>query len=787
MKKSVVSKMDSDNNGKDQLEKETRMSRKQKKIEDAEVESHQEAESNEPIPTSHDTPKSRKEKYAKDEEERPQKRSKLKYSLIILGSLFILGLIGYTIILYGGKLIVTEQQLMVSTPTTIETEDGEVVWELFEHYRKPVHLKDMPDYVPQAFVATEDKRFYSHSGVDMKSVFRALYKDILAGSKVEGGSTITQQLAKNLYLTNEKTWMRKTKEVMVALYLEREYSKDEILQMYLNVIYFGQGQYGIEAASNKFFDKSVGDLNVNEAALLAGIVNAPNAYSPIDVPEKALSRRNLVLDRMYDAEIISEKEMNAEKEKDLTLNITERKVNPAYVSYVDRVIKEAESKYGITLEMLKNNNYQIITKINPKMQEVAYYQFENDHYFPGANKETINGAFVMMEEASGGIAAMVGGRNFQMGDNNLSFQMKKQPASTLKPLAVYGPALETGNYNAYSTLPDQQIPLGGDGKIYRNVDNIYDGQVSFYDALVRSKNSSAAWLLDDMGIETSMKYLNKMNLDIDDKKDGLGIALGATSTGMSPLDLVERYRAFDHGGEMIQGYAIEEIRNHEGGTIHQVKKETKKIFSEQTAWTMTEMLRGVVERGTGSSGQYPKQLAGKTGTSTDDNDKAKDLWFVGYTPDYVTALWMGYDQITDTDYLTGGSSSPTELTKSILTEINWDVSLADRFEKPENVQALEEPVDLPNSIKLSGSYQFGGLKLVKGKLEWTSFDDSRVIYQVHRVKKDGEDEVIAEVTGDNEYVIDEFLLFNNDEFYVVPYDPLGERAGEPSNKVQISI
>src|SRR5699024_9417482 len=232
---------------------------------------------------------------------------------------------------------------------------------LYDQYRIPVDLEEVPNHVKDAFIAIEDKRFYSHSGVDFRSIMRAIYRDVLARSKVEGASTITQQLAKNLFLTNDKSWLRKTKEVMIALYLEREFSKDEILEMYLNAVYFGQGQYGIEAAANKYFYKSVEDLTLEEGALLAGMVKAPNGYSPIDHPEKAKKRRNLVLQTMSDMDYISPEETEEAIGKEVALNISQRKINPAYHTVVDLAITEAVELYNISLDELKKNRYRIVT------------------------------------------------------------------------------------------------------------------------------------------------------------------------------------------------------------------------------------------------------------------------------------------------------------------------------------------------------------------------------------------------------------------------------------------
>lgn len=711
-------------------------------------------------------------------------RLSVKHFILSLGVVIVLALIAYTTILYGGKLIADEDKLAISPPTTIETEDGEIIWYLYDEYRLPVDLEEIPDHVKDAFVAIEDKRFYSHSGVDFRSIMRAIYRDVIARSKVEGASTITQQLAKNLYLTNDKSWLRKTKEVMIALYLEREFTKDEILEMYLNAVYFGQGQYGIEAAANKYFYKSVGDLSLEEGALLAGMVKAPNGYSPIDHEEKALNRRNLVLETMSDAGYISEEEAEEAAKKELQLNIAQRKINPAYHTIVDMVIKEAEELYGITLEELKMNRYRIVTSMNEDAQQIAFDQFQQDGYFPGNDKETVEGAFVMMDQEDGSIVAALGGRDFIMGNLNRVYRGKRQPGSTMKPLAVYAPALETEEFNPYSTLPDELKEW--DGKKIRNYNDNYEGSVSLYNALKYSKNTSSVWLLNEIGIDYSKSYLEKMNMEIVDKD--LGIALGGLTEGLTPLQMVQGYRTFVHSGEMIEAHTISEIYNQKGEVIASAKPKTTEVFSPQVAWNMTEMLMSVVESGTGTAGSYPYELAGKTGTTDHPTveGESKDAWFVGFTPEYVTALWMGYDKSDENHYLTGGSAYPTELTKKILSEFAQRQSVVTAFTKPDNVVALEEPVDLPQINDLSSSYIFGGLKLLKGKLEWTNSGDERIVYRIYEEKKDG-NELIGEVSGGNEFIVEDFSIFRTNTYFVVPYDPVAQVEGERSNTVKLTF
>src|SRR5699024_137183 len=261
--------------------------------------------------------------------------------------------------------------------------DGEIVGELFDERRYLVSIDEIPEHVLESFVAIEDRRFYSHSGVDFRSVFRAVYRDIVARSKVEGASTITQQLAKNLFLENDKTWMRKTKEVMAAIYLEREFSKREILELYLNKIYFGNGLHGIEAASRHFFSKSVKDLTISEGALLAGLVQAPNYYFPENHPERALERRNIVLRSMERNEVITMEKRIEEEGKSLGLEIEERKNQPWNDSYLDLVTKEVREKNNLSMEQLRHGGYRIIVHLNEEFQKIAYEKFQEDHYFPG--------------------------------------------------------------------------------------------------------------------------------------------------------------------------------------------------------------------------------------------------------------------------------------------------------------------------------------------------------------------------------------------------------------------
>lgn len=697
-------------------------------------------------------------------------------SLIIL----FLGFNGYFIIIFGGGLIVDEEQLILDETTIIETTEGKMIGKLYNENRIFISIEEIPDHVLDAFVAVEDTRFFQHSGVDMKAIFRALYRDIIAFSKVEGASTITQQLAKNLFLTQDKTWMRKTKEAMAAIYLERHFSKKEILELYVNAVYFGHGVYGIETAAQKFFSKSAKELTVTEGALLAGIVRAPNYYSPIRHPERALDRRNIVLKVMENQGLLRTEDRLQLQGKTLGLHVQEGEQNTAYQSYIDLVMKEAAEIYQISLRELKRGGYRIIVSMDEEIQKIAYQYFQQEDYFPG-NTDGVEGAFVMMDHRDGKIVAVLGGRNYTLGHLNRA-TVKRQPGSTFKPIAVYGPAFMKEDIHPYTLIPDDQKDFGGYSVV--NADGRYEGSVSIFEAIKRSKNTSAVWLLDHIGIDYAKSYLQRMNIDLDDQ--GLSIALGGLREGVTPIEITASYRTFVQEGKYIEPYTIQQIHKGEEKLIFDQEKQETEVFSPQVAWDMTKILQETVEAGTASFGEYTKALAGKTGSTEHLHvaGKYKDAWFVGYTPEYVITLWMGYDRSDADHYLEGGSMYPTTLTKEILTAVDQTKPLANVFIKPENIVELPDPIELGPIEKIKAKYTFGGFPFIKGKLSWDPLEDKRIIYRIYEQKENG-DKRIGEVRGEDHFVIEQVSLFQTRSYYIVPYDPLTEQEGDPSPIVEL--
>ncbi|GAB4073922.1 transglycosylase domain-containing protein [Barrientosiimonas marina] len=708
---------------------------------------------------------------------------KLKWLLLSFTFLLILGGAGFLIIYFGGTFLVDEDALTLDATTTIKTSDGELIGKLYDENREPVTLDDIPQNVQNAFIAIEDRRFYDHGAIDFKATVRAVVRDIIAMDKVEGGSTITQQLARNLFLSNDKTWMRKIKELMTAIYLERHLSKEKILQLYLNKVYFGSGVYGIEAAAWKYYDKSADELSLAEGAQLAGLVKAPNGYSPIRHPHKAKKRRNVVLQAMEETGAISENKLDKTQAKGTELAIQNYEPKPWTASFIDLVLQKANERYDLSRDELRRGGYQIVTTLDPDIQQIVYNKFQNDDYFAG-NTGGAEGAFVMLERDTGHITAAVGGRDYKLGGLN-RVTVKRQPGSAMKPLAVYGPAMMEETYQPYSLIPDRKGDI--DGYTVTNYDDQYAGYVSLYDALVESKNVPTVWLLNDIGIPYAKDYLDKLGMPIKDK--GLAIGLGGLSKGVTPLQVASGYRAFANDGATGDSVAIEKMKDREGTVLQAAETHDENVFSPQVAWDITSILSTVVTDGTGSAGRYPKALAGKTGTTQHPhvNGADKDAWFAGFTPEYVSAAWMGYDTSDAEHYLTAGSEMPTKLTKAILSQIDKRDTLAGSFEKPANVSALPEPIELPDDITLHGKYTFGGFSLFDAKLEWTEPRDDRIIYRIYEEKDEQVDKQVAEVKGDHEYEIDNIKLFGSSRYYVVPYDPLTKTEGQKSNTVELSM
>ncbi|TCP29264.1 penicillin-binding protein 2A [Scopulibacillus darangshiensis] len=696
---------------------------------------------------------------------------------VILGML-ILGLIGYIIIIFAGNYVIDKKDLVMDTTTKIVDTEGHEISKLYLENRELVSIEKIPKSVQEAFIATEDSRFYQHYGIDFRGTFRAAFRDIISGSKSEGGSTITQQLAKRVFLSNEKSWLRKIKEAVIAINLERKYSKQQILEMYLNDVYFGHGAYGIGSAAKFYFNKDVSELTVDEGAMLAAMLKAPSTYSPILHPKKALKRRNLVLSLMEEQGYISSKDAVRLQGKTLGLDLKKHESHPEFYTYVDMVLDEAKRKYHLSNEEVLSGGYKIIVPMDIKAQKASYKHFKDDSYFKGSNpNKTPNGAFVLMDPKTGGVLAVQGGRHYvKKGLNHVT--MKRQPGSTFKPLAVYGPALNSGKYKPYSLLTDKKLTYAKyDDYTPENYNHKYAGKITMYDALTHSTNAPAVWLFNKIGIEKGKAYLKKLGFKLPDK--GLAIALGGLRKGVTPLSMASAYSVFPNNGEKVEPYFIKAIYNHDGELIGHAKPKATKVFKKQTAWYMTKMLESVVQNGTGKAGEVHTALAGKTGSTGYEKvkDGLRDAWFVGYTPKAVGAVWIGYNTTTEDQYVTSGSGDATRLFKDIINDIPKQQHLT--FHKPRGVKDLEPPIRLGSIKNLEASVTLGRYGLPAVRLTWTPLEDDRVIYRIYEMK-DGQRQQIGEVTGKGEYVVDFANPLSTGSFVVVPYNVQTKQEGAPS-------
>ncbi|NRD79323.1 PBP1A family penicillin-binding protein [Bacillus sp. BRMEA1] len=548
----------------------------------------------------------------------------------------------------------------LSQPTVIYDKDNQLATNVTTNRTKGVSIQELPKYVPNAVVAIEDERFYDHGGFDIRGIARAFFGNLFAGRITAGGSTITQQLAKNALLSPEQTFRRKIEELFLAVKLDQVYSKDEILQMYLNQVYFGSGSWGIGNASKKYFNKNIKDVTISEAALLAGLLHAPNYLDPYKNYALAIKRRDVVLAKMKELGMITTSQYKQAKAEKIRLHdgggsFIERK----YPYYVDAVLNEAISRYGLTQDEILTRGYRIYTEMDQNMQASLERMYKSDDLFPsGSGDQLVQSGSVLVDPASGGVRALVGGRgDYVFRGFNRATQLQAQPGSSIKPLVVYTPALEAG-YTYSSELVDEPLTFGN----YKpeNFTRTFEGKVPMYKALEESLNVPAVWMLNKVGIEKGLDALKRFGIPVQKQDDNLAIALGGMSKGVSPLQMANAYSAFANGGNREDSHLITKIVGPTGNIIAEHKTETTKVTSAKVANAMTSMLLNVVESGTGRRAYIPGvQMAAKTGSTQlpFTSNGTKDQWMVGYTPNLVGAIWLGYDQTDQEHYLPSSSSA----------------------------------------------------------------------------------------------------------------------------------
>ncbi|WP_338453242.1 PBP1A family penicillin-binding protein [Niallia oryzisoli] len=588
--------------------------------------------------------------------------------------------------------------------TVIYDKDGDVATKVDTNRTEGINVKNLPEYIPNAVIAIEDRRFKEHNGFDLKGMARAFFNNLFAGSITGGGSTITQQLAKNALLSPEQTYRRKIEELFLAVEIEKNYSKDEILSMYLNQVFFGSGSWGIDQAAKKYFNKDISTVTISEAAMLAGLLQSPSALNPYRHYDRAMERRDVVLHSMKELGMITAAEYDSAKNEKIILEDGGGSyIKRDYPYYVDAVLDEAISKYGLTQEEIMTRGYRIYTEMDQNIQSVLEKVYSHDSVFPAGKGGTlVQSGSVLLNPESGGVLGLVGGRgDYVFRGFNRVTHMKAQPGSTLKPLAVYTPALEAG-YEPTSILKDEPLQIGDYAP--ENFSHTFQGEVPMYEAVEQSLNVPTVWLLNEIGLEKGIASLEKFGIPLEKEDHYLGIALGGMSKGISPLQLAEAYTVFANEGVREDAHFITKIIGPTGNEIAEYKKESTRVTSKKIAKEMTSMLLGVVESGTGKGAKIPGMpLAGKTGSTQlpyNDINGTKDQWFVGYTPNIVGSVWLGYDQ-TDREHYLSTSSSETvvPIFKTIMESIKPYIESSEFTTDSVRAQQSEEKEDYKQMLK----------------------------------------------------------------------------------------
>ncbi|MBD2681674.1 MULTISPECIES: transglycosylase domain-containing protein [Nostoc] len=537
--------------------------------------------------------------------------------------------------------VVREQTL------TIKAADGTILQQQGEATREQLKLEQIPDNLKKAFIASEDRRFQQHNGVDAQGILRAGLNNLRSQGVVEGGSTITQQLARILFLKQEQTIWRKLKEIRLAQKIESELTKDQILERYLNLVYLGAGAYGVADASWVYFSKSPDQLSLAEMATIAGLAPAPSLYAPDKNPAAAKQRRNLVLMRMQEEKFITPEQRQAAAQEPLTLKTSVPKRLQVESPYFTTYIQKELPKY-VSADVLSTGGLLVETTLNPTWQKAAEEAVAKTLRNQGRWENFKEAAMVAIDPRNGEIKAMVGGKDFGKNQFNRVTQAQRQPGSTFKGF-VYATAIASGK-SPYDTYED--APFVVDGYEPKNYSESFRGSVSMRDALTRSTNIVAVKVLIDVGFKPTIKLAHDMGIK-SELKPTYSLALGSNEVNL--LELTSAYGSFATQGLHTEPHGITRIVNRQGKVIWSANFKSKRVLDADSAAIMTWMLRNVVEAGTGGAAQLGNRpVAGKTGTS----DEARDLWFIGYIPQMVTGVWLGNDNNRPT-YGSSGSAAYT--------------------------------------------------------------------------------------------------------------------------------
>ena len=569
--------------------------------------------------------------------------------------------------------------------TRIYSADKLLLAELFQEKRDPVALADIPRYLIEALIATEDRKFYQHSGVDLKGIARAVIKDIRAGKFIEGASTITQQLAKTLFLTPRKTMVRKIKEAILAFQLERRYTKDEILELYLNQVYFGSGAYGVQSAAEIFFGKSVQDLSLAECALIAGMPKSPSRYSPLVNKELARLRRDTVLNQMLAQDIISGADYQAAVDEEIHLGDRSKNLTraPYFVEYVQKKLAHALGE-----DSLYKGGLSIYTTLDANLQEAAQNAvrdglraLENRMDQNDIHPLDPQAALISLDIKSGGILAMVGGKDYYESVFNRATAARRQPGSAFKPI-VYAYAVEQGFAQNKMILDAPVLYKGADkGQDWRpeNFSHKYLGEITLRKALAVSQNIPAVRLIEMLGPLPVAQFGRRLGIASNLSPD-LSLALGTSEVSL--INLTAAYAVFPRQGKWIEPFGVMEVVDRRGRIIWRAKPQKRLVMSRAGAAIITNMLEAVVSEGTGRQAAALKTaVAGKTGTTNNYNDAL----FIGFSPAVATGVWVGRDSGETLGEKETGAKAALPIWIQFMQAVPASSESSQQFDLPDNV------------------------------------------------------------------------------------------------------
>ncbi|MBO5384963.1 PBP1A family penicillin-binding protein [bacterium] len=614
---------------------------------------------------------SRRERERRSENPISKFFANVKMFILVTTALMLAGFVALNLYLSSLPPIENLEDYKPNIVTKFYSADGEVIKTFTAYTYDRVDLKDVPEELKKALIATEDKNFYKHNGYDVVGIIRSSIQNIIARQTVQGASTLTQQLARILFLSNERTLTRKVKELEVAARIEKTITKDQILEMYLNNVYLGAGAYGVSAASKIYFNKKLNQLTLPELALIAGLPQAPSVYNPYNSKKLAIRRRNQVLKRMLTMRYITKDEYKKAIEADVTLSSVPQIYTTNKAPYFsDYVVKEMQ-KLGFTETDIIHGGYKVITTLDSKAQDVANESILKNMKAWGLTNKSHQAAVFSYSPIDGKILVYAGGKNYGESQYDRVTQAIRPPGSAFKPI-VYAAAMEKG-ISPNDLIEDMPVTIGNWSP--HNYSHKYRGKIPVYKALMVSSNVCAARMIQEVGIRSVKQLATVLGITTPLEYD-YTISLG--SNGVKLFEFVRAYGAFANGGYVVQPYAIEKIEDSRGRVLYRAgKTKSTHQLSLKTAAEMTAMMKTVLISGTGTAANIGKPAAGKTGTT----DDCRDAYFVGYTPDIVTGVWVGDDNNKQVNGLYGGTI-PARIWKEVMTVATRDMGSKD-FDYPQ--------------------------------------------------------------------------------------------------------